>query len=349
MFAMAYSRYILPLVAIMALISGPQLAEALDMKYCASINTGMDSVTNSSIYQSNGLCHDFCIDKFAFAIVQETNCWCSDLVPEKSAQVATGECNTSCPGWPPDTCGADGLYGYIALGRLPSGTGDGGSSSPTSTGQTSTSTVDTSSVVTSATHSTLSTSLTSIISTPGDSTTTKPTDNGATPTTPNTTVKTVTAGGTVGLETVTVTPIPAGESGDKSSSTQALSAGATAGIAVGAIAGVTVIAVLAIFYHRRKKRELEEELASRSQSHLSGSMGIMSTPTTTMASVWDGENTSGRRSSRMMAHDPRMDPFSTNIYGRFENKSRESINTLQDNQDYSRKVLRTTNPDPPED
>lgn len=68
-----------------------------------------------------------------------------------------------------------------------------------------------------------------------------------------------------------------------------------------------------------------------------------------MASVWDSEQLSGnRRNSRIMPHDPRMDPFAANLYNR-ENKSRESINTIQDNHDYSRKVLRTTNPDPPAD
>jgi len=132
-------------------------------------------------------------------------------------------------------------------------------------------------------------------------------------------------------------------------SSKGLSGGAIAGIVIGIFA-VIAIALASIFLILRKRREREEELGSRPNSHISGSAGVMSTPTTAMASVWDGENTSsGRRSSRLMPHDPRMDPFATNIYSRFENKSRESINTLQDNQDYSRKVLRTTNPDPDDD
>jgi hypothetical protein len=153
-----------------------------------------------------------------------------------------------------------------------------------------------------------------------------------------------------------VTPIPLPSAGSDAaapavtSTDHKLSAGAAAGIAIGVLAIVAILLGIAIFVClKRRKRQREEELGSRPPSHLSGSMGMMSTPTTAMASVWDGENTStGRRSSRLMPHDPRMDPFATNIYTRFENKSRESINTLQDNQDYSRKVLRTTNPDPPE-
>lgn len=169
---------------------------------------------------------------------------------------------------------------------------------------------------------------------------------------PTTSIRTVTAGGTVTLETVTVTPTAGPGSGaDTSSSSSGPSSGTIAGIVIGILAVVGILAGLGIFFYlRRRKRQREEELTSRPHSHLSGSIGVMSTPTTGMASVWDGENTStGRRSSRLMPHDPRMDPFATNIYSRFENKSRESINTLQDNQDYSRKVLRTTNPDPPDE
>ncbi|KAJ2993132.1 hypothetical protein NUW58_g1938 [Xylaria curta] len=310
---MARSRYIIPFMAIMAWVIGPQLVQSLNMEYCASINTGT-TPTNSSIWQSNGLCHDFCVNQtFAFAIVQHHECWCSNYVPAKADQVDTGKCSDTCPGWKYETCGADDLYGYIALGLAPSGTAGG---SPTSSTSTDANTKTT----------------------------------GTTTTAPTTSIKTITAGGTVSLETVTVIPTPGFESGGNTSSSQGLGAGATAGIVIGVLAVVAIIAGIAAFFClQRRRRQREEQLVSRPHSHLSGSVGVMSTPTTAMASVWDGENTStGRRSSRLMPHDPRMDPFATNIYSRFENKSRESINTLQDNQDYSRKVLRTTNPDPPD-
>ncbi|KAI0549049.1 hypothetical protein F4679DRAFT_596005 [Xylaria curta] len=355
---MAVSRNMLPFVAIIALVAGPRLAQSLDIEYCASLNTA-GTPTNSSIWQSNGLCHDFCVDQsFAFAILQQHDCWCSDYIPTKSSQVDTGECNDSCPGWKDDTCGGDNLFGYIALGLTPSGTAAGSSTSATSTtsttstsstsiGQTSTTTVKTSSTATSAVHSTATSTSTTASTLPNTNTQTTPTPD------PTTSVRTVTASGTVSLETVTVIPTSNASSGADTSASESHgpSSGAIAGIAIGVLGIVAIIAGLAVFFYlQRKKRQREEELASRPNSHLSGSVGIMSTPTTAMASVWDGENTStGRRSSRLMPHDPRMDPFATNIYSRFENKSRESINTLQDNQDYSRKVLRTTNPDPPDD
>ncbi|MBE3049133.1 hypothetical protein IMZ48_42865 [Candidatus Bathyarchaeota archaeon] len=56
----------------------------------------------------------------------------------------------------------------------------------------------------------------------------------------------------------------------------------------------------------------------------------------------------GNRGSRQMPADPRMNPYSTNLY---RTKSRESVGTLHDDEDYSRRVhqprvLRATNPDP---
>ncbi|KAI1172395.1 hypothetical protein F4777DRAFT_516048 [Nemania sp. FL0916] len=353
---MARSQYVVPFVAILSFIAGPPLVQSLTMEYCASVNTG-STPTNSSIFQSNGLCHDFCFDKaYALAIVQYQDCWCSDFVPAKSSQVDTDKCNEICPGYKYESCGADGLFGYIALSASPSGTA-GGSPTPspsTSAGQTSTS-VDTSTSATSTIHST-TTSTSTTMTTSSPAPTTKTTSTTPAPS-PTTSVKTVTAGGTVSLETVTVTPTVTPTSAAESSgasTSKGLGTGAIVGIVIGVLGVVAIIAGIAIFlWMQRRRHQREEELASRPQSHLSshlsGSGGMMGTPTTPMASVWDGENTpTGRRNSRLMPHDPRMDPFAVNIYGRFENKSRESINTLQDNQDYSRKVLRTTNPDPPD-
>ncbi|KAI1434671.1 hypothetical protein GGR50DRAFT_387692 [Xylaria sp. CBS 124048] len=317
MSVMACARCFLPFVAAMALVASIQLVETLDMKYCATINTGTTD-TNSSIWQSDGLCFNFCNDQsFSFAIVQEHSCWCSDFVPVQSSQVDTGKCDIKCPGWQPDTCGGDGLFGYIDLARVPSGTAAGSSTSATST-PTSTST-DSSSKSTDSTASS-----------------------------PNTTLRTLTAGGSVSVETITVTPVSAHGSGETTFN-RTPTTGTIAGIVVGVLVGLAVLVGAAVFYIRRMRRQHEDELASRSQSHLSGSVGMMSTPTTTMGPAWEGEKAStARRNSRLMAHDPRMDPFAVNIYNRLDNKSRESINTLQDNQDYSRKVLRTTNPDPPD-
>ncbi|KAI1268896.1 hypothetical protein F5Y18DRAFT_170904 [Xylariaceae sp. FL1019] len=316
-------------------------SESHPFQYCADFNTA-STAGNFSIYQSQGLCYDFCNDQSAaYAVINARDCWCSDYTPSDSTTTDTSDCNTQCAGYPDDLCGGDGLWGYIQLGPSPSGT--------LGSDTTSTSSADTTSTTSTTTEATSTTSTTSKTSTttpaPVSSTTVKITK-------PQTSVQTVTVGGTPSVQTIIVTPssssTPDGSLGGDTSSRKGLSGGAAAGIAIGVLAIVGIIAgVIAFCCIRKRKQRQEEELASNPASHRGSSAGMMGTPTTGMASVWDGENAStGRRSSRLMPHDPRMDPYAMNIYTRFENKSRESVNTLQDNQDYSRRVLRTTNPDP---
>lgn len=83
-----------------------------------------DSAPDVSIYQTNGLCHDYCMQRNqAYAITQANSCWCSDLTPATPDQVASGRCNRPCPAYPAEFCGGSGVYGYIALNNvLPSGT-----------------------------------------------------------------------------------------------------------------------------------------------------------------------------------------------------------------------------------
>jgi cell wall integrity and stress response component len=85
------------------------------------------------MFQTNGLCHDFCVPQgYAYAVTQTNNCWCSNFTPEKSYQVSSSKCSFSCPGYPDEKCGGDGLFGYVVLnGALPSGTKGPGSTSTT--------------------------------------------------------------------------------------------------------------------------------------------------------------------------------------------------------------------------
>lgn len=69
---------------------------------------------------------------------------------------------------------------------------------------------------------------------------------------------------------------------------------------------------------------------------------------------WGGDEemtAAGTRRSRLMPVDPRLDPFAP-VYKRGDgNKSRDSVATIRDDHDYSRRVLhpkavlRATNPD----
>ena len=86
-----------------------------------------------SIYQTNGLCQNYCQDDYAYAITQDHNCWCSNYAPDQQYQVSGSKCSTPCPAWPPEYCGGPDAYSYIVLDEvLPSGS-EGPPSSATST------------------------------------------------------------------------------------------------------------------------------------------------------------------------------------------------------------------------
>lgn len=61
------------------------------------------------------------MQSFAFAILQDSNCWCSNYVPGAETS-SKDKCNKQCPGYPDDLCGGNNLYGYISLNKDPIGT-----------------------------------------------------------------------------------------------------------------------------------------------------------------------------------------------------------------------------------
>jgi len=81
---------------------------------------------------------------------------------------------------------------------------------------------------------------------------------------------------------------------------------------------------------------------------------VLGTDGRQVVETWEPGDAPGSRRSRLMPVDPRLDPFAP-VYQRGENKSRESVNTIRDDHDYSRRVvhqgpiLRATNPDHPDD
>ena len=79
----------------------------------------------SNIYNSNGACFTECQYDYAFAVVQDELCWCSNYIPQ--SQVSVADCDVQCPGYPSEDCGnkASDYYGYVALSRAPAGTAGG--------------------------------------------------------------------------------------------------------------------------------------------------------------------------------------------------------------------------------
>lgn len=169
-----------------------------------------------------------------------------------------------------------------------------------------------------------------------------------------TSVKTVTSDGQVVYQTITSTAAASAGNGSK-----ALSGGAIAGIVIGILAVLVAFVAGALFYRRRmRSREFQEEAplaGGMDASHRRGSsVGIMSKAGTISSSGYgmpmeEDVYGSPRRMS-MKPMDPRLDPKQT--FGLYRAASHDSINTLRDDQDYSRRVhqpgrvLRVTNMGP---
>ncbi|CEJ90011.1 hypothetical protein VHEMI05823 [[Torrubiella] hemipterigena] len=143
------------------------------------------------------------------------------------------------------------------------------------------------------------------------------------------------------VSTVIITYYPSStsdhSSGGSDGNSGGLGTGAIVGIVVGIIGAILVIAGIILFMFLRKRKQQKEADAAAGSASGSRGRGSPSSP-----------GSAGNRSS-MLQIDPRMDPFNQGLYAR--SGSAESVNTLHDDHDYSRriqapKVLRATNPDP---
>lgn len=137
--------------------------------------------------------------------------------------------------------------------------------------------------------------------------------------------------------------------------------------------GVVILAAIGAFlFWRRRRRQKEPEDAlfvannPKTPSPRGTSPNVSNSPKVSEVSTapafakktgegqWESDQ-SGRRRSTLMPIDPRIDPAFSGIYARTDNKSRDSVNSLRDDHDYSRRVhqpgrvLRAVNPDPDED
>jgi cell wall integrity and stress response component len=176
-------------------------------------------------------------------------------------------------------------------------------------------------------------------------------------------VTTITVGGTVRTVTAPTEPTASNDSSVVENEGSSLQPGAIAGIVIGVVGGLAIIAAAVWFcFFRRRKEDEGPNNGLGSPIRGGGSPGRMATPNSgevsenryagttggSVAGTWDSQN---KRRSHLMPVDPRLDPFATGIYPD-QNRSRESFNSLQDNQDYSRRVhqpprvLRAMNPDP---
>ncbi|KAK3307473.1 uncharacterized protein B0T15DRAFT_510745 [Chaetomium strumarium] len=323
-------------------LSGP----SIPVEYCATVNTA-DMDPFNSIYQSEGRCYTNCTDlNFALAIVQEKNCWCSNLIPNSDDRTSLSDCRSPCPGYPTDYCGGDGVFGYTSRRGQSQGYGASGRLCHCLASQLLTITL--SQTPSSASSSSTSDSSSSSTSSESSSTAASTTQSQS----QSPVVQTVTIGGTV--RTVTATAGITQPDADKDKS---INGGAIAGIIIGILGGLCVAAGAIFFWLRRRREKQLNEKGMGSPVGRGGSPAMMTTTTTGEGSAAGGSAglDSNKRRSYLMPIDPRLDPFATGIYTGDHNRSRESFNSLQDNHDYSRRVhdpprvLRAINPDPADD
>ncbi|PMD54140.1 uncharacterized protein K444DRAFT_634905 [Hyaloscypha bicolor E] len=339
---------------------------------CSEINTSSMS-KNTTQFQSHGACSLFCQGvqhpdinsiSYAFAILQNDGCWCSNYFP--TGGNLTQGCSTPCPGWPFEYCGAgNGHFTYEELSTTPSGTaGAGGpdgsaASSTTAAPVTSTATPSPSSSDDSSTSS--SSSETSLSSTNKQASTSET----ATPI--------ISVFTTIGqVHTITITPTASANSqtGTSQKSTSGkLGTGGAVGLTIGLVALIATVTALLWFYFRRKRKQEAEEFNNASRRGSTAGLGgpipsrtmsensryVLGTDGRQVVETWEPGDAPGSRRSRLMPVDPRLDPFAPVYQRNGDNKSRESMNTIRDDHDYSRRVvhqgpiLRATNPDHAED
>ncbi|KAJ5040612.1 uncharacterized protein L3040_006261 [Drepanopeziza brunnea f. sp. 'multigermtubi'] len=368
----------LTLAFLLALFPQAKAQSVYETKYCSDLNTGSGS-RNFSVYQSNSICANYCngiqvpgqSQPFAFAVLQGNYCWCSDYVP---ATTTTG-CSKPCPGFPDDLCGGDDLFTYLEIGgNEPAGTKGAPAATPIPAAEDSPPAPPPApvTVVITATPSAPPTS-TSPPSTRATTTllsTTTPPSSRVTSSSSAWTPTAVTSlseyapGKTMTLIQTAAAPSSPG-TGPKSGKS-GLSTGGAVGLAVGLCALVALLVALAFFLLRKRRQEREAASADDlSRKGSSAGLGAGTIPSRTMSEnsryvlgtdgrrvieQWEPGEAEEIRRSRLIPVDQRLDPFSA-VYQRGDNKSRESVNTLRDDHDYSRRVasgpgiLRATNPD----
>ncbi|KAK1244440.1 hypothetical protein MKX07_003239 [Trichoderma sp. CBMAI-0711] len=349
--------------AIFLVLAFSALISAIKVDVCSSFNTA-ETPLNVSIYQTNGLCTHWCVDKnYAFAITQQNSCWCSNYYPDKASTVDIKECNVPCPAWPDEYCGGRGLYGYLALNEVaPSGTKTAPASTSTPTEHSFNLRIDVLHL-----HGYLhlrlvfflffllhfffhirdSTSDSTTFSTstppPSSTPTTTPTDGSGSSGSRST--------GSSPSQTADPSKDESGGSAGGGSKKSGLGTGAIAGIAVGVVLGVLALAGALLFWFLRRRRQGKDEYQNDPsvRGSSSGMVGVIPGDLTGNSGSPASPVSVANRNSTIQI-DPRMDPFKQGLYIR---GSHESLNTLRDDHDYSRriqppKVLRAVNPDPEE-
>ncbi|KAJ9218058.1 hypothetical protein DTO166G4_449 [Paecilomyces variotii] len=348
-------------LALLAAVAMHSVLASEDIAYCSSQNTGSDFDAKASTYQSYGLCEQTCNADYAYAILQGHDCWCSNYAPSETTSAS--DCSESCPGYQSDKCGnvSKGLYVYYQMANvLPSGTQSSSSKTAAATSKAEGTTVSAEPEPVTVTVTASNDQTNTVVTvTPSSSTSTLPTttsksssssSSSSESTTASQTVAATTSKPSLSVQTVAGQPVTvtvqnpestmaAGEEGThKSTSSSALSGGAIAGVVVGSLAGAGVLLGFLFWfcYARRRSAASDGSYDPSIQGNLLD--GRRHSKTSQMSIM---RNIPSSPTGAATFTDNRMNKEAT----LYPNGHRLSNVSLQDNQDYSRPVLRLTNPD----
>ncbi|KAL8810171.1 MAG: hypothetical protein Q9200_002801 [Gallowayella weberi] len=304
--------------AVHALAEDMKLATS---KGCFSAVDGFLS-QGSFTFQSQGHCQEICVGlkKPVMALTDGSDCWCGDLLPATSSQVSDSECGTACNGWPDQKCGGSSAFSVLLTGVNDNvGSAQDPSKSDSDTASQS------QSQAASKPAPVPSTSLTPT-TTPSPTAKPKPSSNPAAASAPQPETTQDKPPSTITrASTVVVTAPGQTQPASTSSPTDKPSKGPnTAGIAAGVVVGVVAICAIAggLFFclRRRKRRALEEAYTGNA------------------ANPFETEAESKAPPSSHSMTDSRLEPS-------VMMQRRQSDGSIADNQDYSRRILKVTNPD----
>ncbi|RMZ67988.1 ER membrane Wsc4 [Pyrenophora seminiperda CCB06] len=350
-----FASSFIALAALFALLISIKPVRAADwvQSYCSPDNTARDNTLYTWQWQSNGNCTNHCKqvgNNFAFAVLQYTDCWCSNYIPGDQTDVSN--CQVDCPGFPDEKCGSkkDNLFMYIQMDGKPSGTMGGSQPSSTAAAPTSQTQAATSQAPTSQQQ---------------PSTTPTPKSSPTHTDQPVTMPTLVTESGVVVTRTVVITPTSAASetSHPEPKSNVAAIAG---GVAGGFVALIAIVGGILFLLWRKRRRQQDQENGSGDSSGITRNVSTMSragllggrtektpTPIVTKFGSQRSRNESetgtpitpsSRRLSQPILVDSRLNPAAVlTFHG--ANLSRESLGSIDDSRDYGRQ-LNVRNPDP---
>ncbi|BFZ56331.1 Protein SLG1 [Savitreella phatthalungensis] len=266
----------------------------------------------SYLYQSKGYCLEQCkaAGYSIAATSQGDHCLCSNSQPSGSA-VSSSSCNLACSGYPSDNCGGDSYMYVFSTG------GSATSAAQTSTTGTAKNGATTSTATPTAAAQTI------IVTSQQQGTTI---------------IKTVVASATATTSASRSSSTQQSSNSSKSSSGGGIGAGGIAGVIIGVIAALAIIAGLVyVFWWRRRHDDDDDDATGRVERgsgnpQMRSAFGAGSTFRTNPKSAANQDNAP---LPAVPAFDQRLDH---GMVGR-----RNSQESLADNFDYSRRILRVVN------